>query len=186
MLIQCLIKRIGGTRAEIDDKQYHFKPNELGDHVCEVADNKHVQRFLKVDDAYTIYEAGGKAKPKEVEPVELRGFNFEPSIVELDNGEKVSVRSLVQTAFEKSGKKPNAWNKQTDDEVAALVEAEYLLLNTPQNPVDDSGEGGESAEAQGSEEAKEPAVAPEVKPEQMTKAQKRAALAKRKAELGQV
>lgn len=55
MLINLKIKRPGGSKVDIDGKQYHFAPNTNGDHVCDVTDKDHIKRFMSID-AYEPYE----------------------------------------------------------------------------------------------------------------------------------
>lgn len=55
MLIQITIKRKNGSKCEIDKTHYHFKANDKGDHVCDVTNDKHIQRFLSID-GYKTYQ----------------------------------------------------------------------------------------------------------------------------------
>ncbi len=55
MKIECILKRPGGTHAEIGGITYHFAPNADGAHVADVADNDHIQRFLGIPEGYRIY-----------------------------------------------------------------------------------------------------------------------------------
>lgn len=55
MKIECILKRKGGTVAEIGGIEYHFKPQEGGAHVADVKDNAHIQRFLSIPEGYRIY-----------------------------------------------------------------------------------------------------------------------------------
>ena len=55
MTIKCLLKREGGTKVDIDGVEYHFAPNEDGDHVCEVSNKKHIARFLSIPEGYEIH-----------------------------------------------------------------------------------------------------------------------------------
>lgn len=63
MKIECILKRQGGTKAEIGGIEYHFAPQPDGAHVADVADNAHIQRFLSMPEGYRIYEAAGKTEP---------------------------------------------------------------------------------------------------------------------------
>ncbi len=73
MLIESIIKREGGTRVDLDRKQYHFKPKQVdgvgpGDelpHVCEVEDEKHITTFLAISEGFREF---GKV-PEELEEV---------------------------------------------------------------------------------------------------------------------
>jgi hypothetical protein len=55
MKIECILKRPGGTHAEIGGITYHFAPNSDGAHVADVTDNKHIQRFFGIPEGYRIY-----------------------------------------------------------------------------------------------------------------------------------
>jgi len=57
--IECTIKREGGTRVEVEGKEYHFAPQPNGAHVAEVADSKHASILLKIAEAYVHYKVGG-------------------------------------------------------------------------------------------------------------------------------
>lgn len=48
MLIQCTIKRQGGSRVTLGDQRYHFAPDDLGRHVAEVTDEAHIARLLSI------------------------------------------------------------------------------------------------------------------------------------------
>lgn len=63
MDIQCLLIRKGGTFAEFGGKEYHFAPNDLGDHVAHVDDDAAISRFLSIDPpAYRIYRRTADAQ----------------------------------------------------------------------------------------------------------------------------
>jgi len=47
--IKCLIQREGNTVLTIGRIQYTFKPNELGDNVCEIINQGHYYQLLKSD-----------------------------------------------------------------------------------------------------------------------------------------
>lgn len=53
--IQCLLERQGGTQVTIGETDYHFKPDEVGAHVCNV-DDEDVEAFLNVPEAYAEYD----------------------------------------------------------------------------------------------------------------------------------
>lgn len=54
MLIECLIKRVGGTHVDLQGVHYHFRPALTGEHVCEVQDENHVDLFLRIPEGYRI------------------------------------------------------------------------------------------------------------------------------------
>lgn len=55
MKIECILKREGGTKAEIGGLEYHFKPLDDGAHVANVEDKAHIDRFLSISEAYKLY-----------------------------------------------------------------------------------------------------------------------------------
>ncbi len=55
MKIECILKRQGGTVVDLGGKTYHFKPQDDGAHVAEVADDEHVEKLLAVSEAYQPY-----------------------------------------------------------------------------------------------------------------------------------
>lgn len=55
MQIRCTQIRPGGTEVVLGGIHYHFRPNEQGHHVCEVADKSHARIFLGVTEAYEAY-----------------------------------------------------------------------------------------------------------------------------------
>lgn len=66
-LIQCLLRRKGGTKVAFGNNEatqtvYHFKPldpNLPGSpHVCEVDNEEHADRFLSIREAYRLYRGG--------------------------------------------------------------------------------------------------------------------------------
>lgn len=74
MQIESLIKRKDGTEVDIGDDNYHFKPDAMGRHVCEVTDESHIERFLSITEGYrevaveTPVETKPKGKVKDESP----------------------------------------------------------------------------------------------------------------------
>jgi len=54
MIIECRLKRPGGSDIDIDGVVYEFRPNQKEQHVCEVENEVHAQRFLSIVEAYKI------------------------------------------------------------------------------------------------------------------------------------
>lgn len=90
MLMQCKLIRDGGTVIELEGKEYHFKPNAAGDHVCEIDDESHVDRLLDIPEGYRPYT-------KVV---------AEPTDAEL-TGDSAERDALVAEYVAKFGKKPH-------------------------------------------------------------------------------
>lgn len=54
MLIECILKRDGGTKVDLGDNTYHFAPDSEGRHVAMVTDPDHIGRFLSISEGYRI------------------------------------------------------------------------------------------------------------------------------------
>lgn len=57
MLIECIIKRNGGSHVSLGSETYHFRPGQNGAHVAEVEDPEHVQRLLLIAEGFREAEA---------------------------------------------------------------------------------------------------------------------------------
>jgi hypothetical protein len=71
MNIECIIRRKGGSIITLSEKTYHFVPQEDGRHIAEVTDENHVERFLRVPEAYRIARAPGSS-PTETQTPRVR------------------------------------------------------------------------------------------------------------------
>lgn len=72
VLIECLLKRQGGTVVDLPGETYHFKPASgvfLHPHVALVEDREHVACFLRVPEAYAL--ADEHALPVAPKPAPL-------------------------------------------------------------------------------------------------------------------
>lgn len=67
MIVECLLKRPGGTHIEIDGQEYSFLPNQFGEHVTVVANPEHLARLASITEAYRL-------KPEATVPGESRGI----------------------------------------------------------------------------------------------------------------
>ena len=65
MLIKCKLKREGGSKIKIGGEEYHFAPDDNGDHVAEVTNEAHANRFLEISEAYEA--VGAKKQVKAVQ-----------------------------------------------------------------------------------------------------------------------
>lgn len=63
MKIECILKRNGGTIAEIEGVEYHFAEQADGAHVADVESTEHVERFLAIPEAYRIARVTEESKP---------------------------------------------------------------------------------------------------------------------------
>jgi hypothetical protein len=110
--LRCKIEREGGTVVRIDETDYHFLPNNKGDHVCFVADKAHASRFLAVPEAYELYsklesvESGGAAPPVIVQTrVDNDGQEVDPPNGADYNG--FTRKQLIAAFKEKFNKNPS-------------------------------------------------------------------------------
>ena len=86
MLIESKIIRPGGSHVSIDKAEYHFAPDKDGKHVCEVADKRHIQRFLSIAEGFKI--VGADDEPEvEVRTVTADPLESEPVLEEVDDDE---------------------------------------------------------------------------------------------------
>lgn len=73
MKILSKIKRPGGSKIPmpngkgVPDTEYFFEPNERGDHVAEVTNKAHVQRFLSIIEGFEPYDEEAVAEAQAVE-----------------------------------------------------------------------------------------------------------------------
>lgn len=64
MLIECKIKRKGGSRIiMVDGTAYHFTPDPDGRHVAFVTEPAHIERLLSIPEGYRIAPGGAAAGP---------------------------------------------------------------------------------------------------------------------------
>ena len=137
MKIECILKRQGGTKAEIDGIEYHFEPLADGAHVADVALEAHIDRFLAIADGYKLYHGKGepKGQPQQAaqglprfEPVApvigslpLSGSEQHPPQFEIA-GKVFTQREIVEKAYAASGLNSDEWNEIGDDERAAKMD----------------------------------------------------------------
>lgn len=143
MQIECILKREGGTKADIDGIEYHFAPQPDGAHVAEVERDKHIRRFLEIIPvAYRQYGAPAPAAAP-IEPVEpvaaaaaeydptgadhsadvviLLGSSVHPATFEI-NGKTHSLGDVVALAHAGSGLSADDWNALDDEARAERID----------------------------------------------------------------
>lgn len=95
MKIECLLKRIGGTEAEIGGITYHFTEQADGKHVAEVTDQSHIDRFLSIKEGYRTLGATKATAPKTSESVKA------PATTELaTQNTEVATKELTESSTE--------------------------------------------------------------------------------------
>lgn len=60
MLIECLIRRNGGSVISCNGTEYHFAPNASGAHVCDVKNERDIEDFLMIPEGYRQWHPGAK------------------------------------------------------------------------------------------------------------------------------
>lgn len=105
MLIECKLKRPGGSKIDIDGAVYHFKPKTDGPgdpHVCDVTDKLHAQRFLGIAEAYCL--PGDAPAPKHepvistIEAVEAPTLPAAADDVPLESKSDAELREIIKEA----------------------------------------------------------------------------------------
>lgn len=133
MDIECILKREGGSKIDIDGTTYHFKPIADGAHVAAVEDKTHRNRFLSISEGYQIYDGAVATPPVKTAPVEPGAVvlyvssNF-PATFDI-NGKQYALGDIVAQAQAISGKTPEEWNELLDDDRDALIDAELDAVN---------------------------------------------------------
>lgn len=138
MKIESILKRPGGTKAEIGGTEYHFEPLADGAHVANVENESHIDRFLSIAEAYKVYH--GKEEPKgapvsvsapeavaakveqsEKKPEVLKSSTDHPPQFEI-GGLTYTLGDVTRRAFELSGLTEDDWNELGEDEIAAKID----------------------------------------------------------------
>ena len=79
MIVECTLKRAGGTEVTIEDRSYHFKPEaDNGPHVAIVEHPQDLACFLRVPESYRLIgaapEAGENESPSKYDYSDLSGI----------------------------------------------------------------------------------------------------------------
>lgn len=91
MLIKTEAKREGGSLHEVGGTEYLFKPiAKGGDHVCDVENPGHIQRFLGIP-GFAIYDPNAKPAPVEAAPADV-----EPQPVPLEDLTRDELAEIYQ------------------------------------------------------------------------------------------
>ena len=144
MKIECILKRAGGTVAELEGVEYHFAPQDDGAHVAEIEKRSHIERFLSIPSAYCIYDPSGA--PKLPEPVAavvepeldmLYGSDVHPASFEIGT-KTYQLGDVVRLAFENSGRSVEEWNDMEPEDRAAAIDVE---LDKLEEAADVNGDG---------------------------------------------
>lgn len=152
-LIECILKRPGGSRIDLGDVIYHFKPQASGAHVAEVADDQHARRLLAIRESFRPYtgelsepvEEPTKAEAKTMVGNVLLGSDVHESSYTI-GGTTYSLGEIVAAAFDKeaavSGMTIAAWNELPAEERHNLIDVQLDALADAAGE-DDDQEGGD-------------------------------------------
>lgn len=138
MKIQCNLRRTGGTVVDMGTQQYHFEPLADGEHVAEVADADHIDRFLSISEGYRLYRGSDSPKgaPKDIGrivaaqgiegeknakvPILAGSSDHQPQYT--INGTTYSISDVVRMSFENSGLTSDDWNELDAEDRAAKID----------------------------------------------------------------
>lgn len=160
MKIESLIRRPFGTKVELDNIQYHFKPkDEDPRHVAEVQREEHIRSFLAIPEGYQPLEGekvSQKLQKQLDEDAELKGSAVHAAKYDF-HGEEVKLDDIVLMAFDDSGLTREEWNELDDQKRYTLLDQTIASLKGDEKePVEivpsDSklpGEGQPSPESSG-------------------------------------
>lgn len=135
MLIECIIKRPDGTRVQLDDKLYHFKPGPDAidpRHLAEVLVKAHAERFLSISEGYRYAgegEAPSASKPaSESAPSGMPRTSVTHSAVYQLGDQEITLPELTIAAFKESGLTITQWNEQDDEDLYEQLDATLAEL----------------------------------------------------------
>jgi hypothetical protein len=120
MIIECILRRSGGTKIDIFGQDYDFQPNEQGAHVAEVADEQAIERLLSITEAYREYgvQASVKTEQGDDEPTDYLITNVDGSDLDLGKFEKEDLIKFAEANNIRIDKRKNR-----DDLAKAIFEA---------------------------------------------------------------
>lgn len=132
MLIESLIRRIGGTHVTLNANKYHFRPENSKTseqdvtvpHVCDVKEKKDMARFLSIPEGFAVADRD----PDEQVPETLIGSEDFPKSFAI--GERnFTLDEIVVLAFDRSGLSVGDWNVQSQDERNDKIESQLDHLD---------------------------------------------------------
>ena len=136
MLIECKLHREGGTKVQLNGKEYHFAPQPDGSHVAEVTDEDHIAQLLAIPEGYKIHGLKKAEQPAKksasTEDVVLLGSSEHPASFEI-NGKTYQLGEVVALAHTASGLSAKEWNELSEDARADLIDEELDKLAADKN-----------------------------------------------------
>lgn len=156
MKIESIIRRKNGTRVELDDNVYHFKPTGSDErHLCDVEVRAHVQRFLSIPEGFQPAELSEVVT--ELVQTQSNQLGEQPVLGTLagvvDQGG--NVKGLLDLGRDSllvlaSDMEIEGAEGMTDEELAAAIAADPVEITDPElieQP--DNTEGVQTTEGQG-------------------------------------
>jgi hypothetical protein len=144
MDIECRLRRPGGSKIEIGNTEYHFKPLSDGAHVAAVADEQHQDRLLGIPEAYKLYRGKATGAPAPVTivgkppfvavkpgPVSNEAIAIETAIhpASFDiHGVTYALDDIIVLAQNANGFDATSWQDISDDMRADLIDEELDKL----------------------------------------------------------
>lgn len=117
MKIESLIRRAQGTKVELDDKTYHFKPTETDPrHLAEVGRESHIKRLLSITEGYAPADGSASPIPAPQQQGAIAGSQVHAAQYKLLNGDILSLDELTSRAFRESGLSIGEWNDLSDED----------------------------------------------------------------------
>lgn len=169
MLIQCILKRDGGSKIDLDGIAYHFEPLADGAHVVDVADEVHADRFLAIPEGYKLYRGdltpagkpqaivksmGVSEAPAPKRGGMLYGSSEHQSQYEI-GGIVYSLGDVVRKSFEASGLSEDDWNELDESDRASRID---ITLDAMADAAEASQDGPQAEDEQPADESDERAA----------------------------
>lgn len=168
MKIESLIRRAQGTKVELDDKTYHFKPTEADPrHLAEVGVESHAKRLLSITEGYALADGGESPFPAPQQQGAIAGSQVHAAQYKLLNGDILSLDELTSRAFRESGLSIGEWNDLSDEDRYGQIDTtlgEIMEESTPREQHYDAPESEEEPEEELEEDSPVSTIVPSEEP----------------------
>lgn len=134
--IECLIRRAGGSRVQMDGpkREYHFKPSADDQrHIASVDVDVHVKQLLRIKEGYRAVDDESLSEDTlDDDPTgrQLKGSTIHNASYTIKGGDEIALEDLVNMAFDDSGLDEQTWNDLSDHE-------RYEYINTTLSELQD-------------------------------------------------
>lgn len=151
MLLKCPVIREGGSTYEVGGTDYHFKPQADGEHVAEVTNPAHQDRFLEI--GFRLYRADEKkaaapanpAPPKKSQPLVWAPSTEHPAEIDLGEGRMVKIADVIGRIAEAQGLDAAMWNGLEAERRHKLID-DMLDTMAAEAPAGEGATGGLAGE----------------------------------------